>query len=142
MKDIHERLEILHERDEDYDTRLHNSYCCIAEARGERDRTTDALNRETRRREAERVSYSITIDRIRKERELLRVQVVELEAELKLEKQKNDDIAKIWREDARQPRVSLKLVAEEEARKGVKRNAGEVEGNEDIRASELGRYCG
>lgn len=65
MKDIHERLEVLHERDEDYDTRLHNSYFCIAEARGERDKTTDALNRETRRREAERVSYSITIDRIR-----------------------------------------------------------------------------
>lgn len=137
MEYIHERLEIPHERDEDYDTRLHHSYFHIAEARGEKDKTTDALQRESRRREADRISYSMTIDRIRKEREGFRVRVSELQAELKVEKEKNNEIARLWREDALEQRLIPTPVAEEQSKVGLKRKACEVDGTAEVRNSEL-----
>ncbi|KAJ9095578.1 hypothetical protein QFC20_006625 [Naganishia adeliensis] len=83
----------------------------------------DALQRESRRRDAERVAYNMTIDRIRKEREGFRLRVNELQAELEVEKEKNDEIARMWREEAREERILPKPVSAEEPGTGGKRKS-------------------
>lgn len=126
----------MHERDEDYDIRLHNSYFYIAEARGKTAKVKDALHREIRRREAERVAYNMTIDRLRKERDGFRTRVSEVEAELKVEKEKNDEVARIWREDAREQRILPKPVAGDGPDTRRKRKAGSSGGAEQAANSE------
>ncbi|KAJ9113699.1 hypothetical protein QFC22_006008 [Naganishia vaughanmartiniae] len=106
MGELHERVEILHERDEDNAVRLHNSYFTTTEIRSDRDSLMQELSRERARRVEQASRHQNTIDRIRHEREDIRKELEECRAELKGMKEKDPETVEgMWAAYARPVKI-------------------------------------
>lgn len=131
MAELHERVEILHERDEDNAVRLHNSYFITTQIRSDRDSLMQELSRERARR-AEQVSrHQNIIDRIRREREACRKELEECRAELKGMKEKDPETVEGMRAaQARPVRIAPMIQRDEPG--SHKRTMRDQENIEDI----------
>ena len=111
MQTLHERVSILHERDVDYDIRLHNAHVFLADARSKRDGYKSELAREVQRREDDRIRWGVDLDRIRNERNQLKVKVEGMREEIRALKAKDPETVEgMWQDCAREDKVQLRPV--------------------------------
>lgn len=98
---MHDRVESLHEKDEDSQVRLHNSYVSSAEAGSERDGLRRELERERAKRYQQQQRLEGGIIRIRAEREGYKDEVASLKKEIEALNAKDPEwTAAMWAAEA------------------------------------------
>ncbi|KAJ9124353.1 hypothetical protein QFC22_001153 [Naganishia vaughanmartiniae] len=131
---LHERIEVLHERDVDYDTRLHNSYFDIAKACSERELLKNQIQRDATRQAGKEKRYEELVVRLRKERDALKDLCKHLQAEKAREQVKGDEVAQMWVQEAREGKMALRPVRDDDQQRANgtkrKRDADDAGGKE------------
>jgi hypothetical protein len=114
---LQERVDILHERDLDHATRLHNSYFVNAEVRPDRDRLKQELTRERTRRIEVNERFLGLVERLRGERNTWREEVELLKNEVRaLEARDSESMEGIWAAHSNFDKIEM---VPEMARKGL-----------------------
>lgn len=123
---LQERVDILHERDLDHATRLHNSYFVNAEVRSDRDRLKQELARERTRRIEGNERFLGLVERLRSERNTWREKADLLENEVRALKAKDpESVEGIWAAHAHFEKIEMVPEIGGKARQGEKRKSDE-----------------